>query len=99
MHDSALTHREAFYEIHAVLLKNMLTAGRKKQARIRAVQALRKCPFSPNLALLTIMLGVPWLRDVITAAVFKIMFSGETPALGSEIDVDRAPYFFALPTR
>lgn len=99
MHDSTLIHQEAFYEIHAALLKNMLTAGRKKQVRIRAAQALGKFPFSPNLALLTIMLGVPWLRDAIMAAVSKIMFSGETPALGSEIDVDRAPNFFALPTK
>lgn len=99
MHDSALIHQEAFYETYAALLKNILTAGRKKQARIRAVWALRKCPFSPNLALLTIMLGAPWLRDAIMAAVSEIMFSGETPVLSSETDVDRVPNFFALPTR
>lgn len=33
------------------------------------------------------------------AAVSEIMFSGETPVLSSETDVDRVPNFFALPTR
>lgn len=62
MHNSALMHRKAFYDICAAALKNALPAERKTQARVRAVRAPGKFPFSPNLELLTIMLGVPRLQ-------------------------------------
>lgn len=61
MHNSALMHQKASYDIRAALLKTCLQQGGKDKPGSEQCGLSGNFHFSPPIALLTIMLGVPWL--------------------------------------